>query len=266
MSQQQLIHLGTSFKQYFEIVPAITEELKHEAYRVRHSVYCEDLQFELSRPDKFETDEYDANSLHLLIRHIRTDSFIGCARIIRAANKLLPFEKTCANTLDRSIVDPLGLPREKIAEVSRLAVVAAFRRRKGEANSPINFSDEDYSHGPVHRFPYIPLGLYIGTVELARAYGIEILFMLTEKRLANHFGRLGAQLQTIGTPIEHRGTRFPSMVSIHDIITAMRPIFRPLYQIIAADIRLRLSETSLNTDRHRSTKRGSESVKFRSAM
>jgi N-acyl amino acid synthase of PEP-CTERM/exosortase system len=250
MFSQETAHLGNSFKQYFEIVPALTEELKYEAYRVRHSVYCDDLQFELSRPDNFETDEYDIHALHLLIRDIRNNVFIGCARVIRPssddADKPLPFEKACVNTLDRSIVDPLKLPRNKIAEVSRLAVVASFRRRKGEANNPINVSEEDYSERPVPRFPYIPLGLYLGTVELARVHNIEMLFMLTEERLASHFSRLGARLQLIGSPVEHRGIRFPSMISISDIICNMRPIFQPLYQIIAEDIKQALAKAHQN--------------------
>ncbi|SFU83694.1 N-acyl amino acid synthase, PEP-CTERM/exosortase system-associated [Nitrosomonas eutropha] len=253
MFTQETTHLGTSFKQYFEIVPALTEELKREAYRVRHSVYCEDLQFEFSRPDKFEIDEYDAHSLHLLIRSIHNDAFIGCTRIIRppsnSNDRRLPFEKTCAQTLDYSIIDPSKLPEDKIGEVSRLAVIAAFRRRKGEKNHPINISKEDFGTGPMMRFPYIPLGLYIGTIELARLYDIRVLFMLTEERLASHFSRLGAQLESIGAPIEHHGLRFPSMVEISNIVSSMRPIFRPLYREIAQDIKAgmsRVNQQSIN--------------------
>lgn len=253
MSSQEITHLGTSFKQYFEIVPALTEDLKREAYRVRHSVYCEDLRFELSRHNKFETDEYDPHSLHLLIRSVRSDTFIGCTRIIRPpldkTDGRLPFEKACAQTLDHSIIDPSKLPRDKIAEVSRLAVIATFRQRKGEKNSPINISEEDYGMGPFPRFPYIPLGLYIGTVELARIHDIRILFMLTEERLANHFSRLGAQLEFIGAPVEHRGLRFPSMVEIKNVINNMRPIFRPLYQTIAQDVRIKLIEDKCDVKR-----------------
>lgn len=246
MFTQENSHLGTSFRQYFRIVPALTEELKREAYRVRHSVYCEDLQFEFSRSDRFEVDEYDANSLHLLIRSVRNGTFIGCTRIVRPPSnnndRRLPFEKTCAQTLDRSIIDPSRLPADKIGEVSRLAVIAAFRRRKGEKKHPINISEEDLGTGPIMRFPYIPLGLYIGTVELARIHDIRVLFMLTEERLASHFSRLGAQLDSIGAPIEYRGLRFPSMVEISSIISNMRPIFRPLYQAIAEDIKAELEK------------------------
>ncbi len=243
-------NLGTSFKQYFEIVPALNESLKAEAYRVRHAVYCEDLGFEPARTDKLETDQYDHSAIHLLIRDVRKHIFIGCTRIIRPTldtdHGLLPFERTCANTLDRAIIDPAKLPRDKIGEVSRLAVVASFRRRKGEATQPINLSEDDYREAPLPRFPYIPLGLYIGTVELARLNGIRILFMLTEKRLANHFGRLGAQPEFIGESIEHRGARFPSMVDIDKIVSNMRPIFRPLYRCIAEDIRAGLIHDQQN--------------------
>lgn len=239
-------HLGTAFKQYFEIVPAMTEELKREAYFIRHSVYCEDLQFEFLRPDRFEVDEYDANSLHLLIRSTRNGTFIGCTRIIRpplsSDDKRLPFEKTCAQTLDRSIIDPSKLPRDKIAEISRLAVLSTFRRRKGETNSPINISEKDFGNEPAPRFPYIPLGLYYGTVELARIHNIEVLFMLTEERLANHFNKLGSKLEFIGTPVEHHGLRFPSMIIINHLLSNLKPIVRPLYQTIAEDIKAKLGE------------------------
>jgi len=249
MLTQETTHLGTSFKQYFEIVPALTEELKREAYRIRHSVYCEDLQFELSRSDGLEIDEYDAHSLHLLIRNIHNDAFIGCTRIIRppsdGADKQLPFEKICARTLDRSIIDPSRLPADKIAEVSRLAVTAAFRRRKGEKDHPVNISEKDFNPGPMIRFPYIPLGLYISTIELARLYDIRVLFMLTEERLASHFNRLGAQLIPIGAPVEHNGLRFPSMVEISNIISNMRPIFHPLYQAVAQDIQNGINKINL---------------------
>jgi len=233
-------NLGTAFKQYFEIVPVHSEALKDEVYRVRYQVYCEDLKFEPERSDKRETDEYDRNSLHLLIRSVKTNEFVGCTRLIRPPPEnpysLLPFEEACADTLDRSIIDPARLSRQSIAEVSRLAVVASYRRRKGESGSAITLSTEGFGTQQMPRFPYIPIGLYLGTTELARLSGIETLFVLTENRLAAHFNKLGFQLQFIGEPIEHHGTRLPSMMSVSTIIGNMRSNLRPLYQTIASDI------------------------------
>ncbi len=241
MFTQKTTHLGTAFKRYFEIIPAITEELKKEAYRVRHSVYCEDLGYEPPQSDRLETDEYDSHALHILIRNIQHNIFIGCARIIippvENPTWLLPFEKACMDTLNYSIVDSRKLPRKQIAEVSRLAVISSFRRRKGEVNNPINLSKNDFDPSPIPRFPYIPLGLYYGAVELARLYQIKILFILTEERLANHFNKLGFEIEFIGAPINHRGLRFPSMFSIHNTIHNIRPAIYPLYQAIAQDIK-----------------------------
>ena len=105
----EIFNLGTAFKQYFEIVPAYTDALKDDVYHIRHQVYCEELAYEPQRPNRREFDEYDAHSLHLLIRSVKTGEFVGCTRIVRAResdpNHLLPFEKTCSSTLDRSIVD-----------------------------------------------------------------------------------------------------------------------------------------------------------------
>ncbi|MEO6561688.1 MAG: PEP-CTERM/exosortase system-associated acyltransferase, partial [Nitrosospira sp.] len=87
------------------------------------------------------------------------------------------------------------------------------------------------------RFPYISVGLYLATTELARLNGIDTLFVLTEERLASHFGKLGVNVQSIGSPIEHHGTRMPSMMSVNGIINDIRSIIRPLYHTIAADIK-----------------------------
>ena len=235
-----VFNLGKAFKEYFQIVPALSNELKDEVYRIRHQVYCEELAFEAPRPDRREHDEHDVHSLHLLIRYVRTDQFIGCTRIVRARpedpHHPLPFETFCAATLDRSVVDPARLPRDTIAEISRLAVVSQFRKRKSDQRSPLPISDSDFGTPEQPRFPYIPVGLYLGTIELARLNGIKTLFVLTEPRLANHFRKFGVDVKTIGGPVEHRGQRIPSMMQTTGIIDNLWAIFRPLYGAIAADV------------------------------
>ena len=237
---EPLAGTGDAFRQYFEVVPALSNTLKDHVYRIRHQVFCEDLGFEPRRTDRREHDEYDVHSLHVLIRSVPTGEFIGCTRIIRARPHdpcyPLPFERVCATALDRSIIDPTKLPRASIAEASRLAVIARFRRRKGEEKSALPISDQDFGTPVQPRFPYITIGLYLGTVELARLNGIKTLFVLTERRLASHFSKLGVNVQTIGNPVEHRGTRIPSMMSTADIVSDLKVIFRPLYRAIAEDV------------------------------
>lgn len=127
------------FSKYFEILPAISDNEKAAAFRIRHSVYCEDLEWETTRADGMETDAYDAHALHCLIRSRASGDFIGCVRLILTApddpHAPLPFERTCGPALHRTLVDPAKMPRDKIAEVSRLAIVGQYRRRRGEKHA-----------------------------------------------------------------------------------------------------------------------------------
>lgn len=233
-------NLGASFQRYFEIVPALTDELREQAYRVRHQVYCEELKFEPTRPSGMEIDQYDAQSLHCLIRSLKINRFVGCTRLIRThaddPGRPLPFEKVCASSIDRSIVDPQALPRRNMAEVSRLAVISQFRSRRGEHSQPLPVNDQSFGTQSQPRFPYIPLGLYLGTIELARLHGIDTLFVLTEPKLAKHFGKLGVKVTQIGGAIEHRGIRMPSMLRVLDIVDGLNAIMRPLYNVVASEV------------------------------
>jgi len=229
-----LINLRRGFSKYFRYVPALTPELAREVYKIRHKVYCEDLKFEAARPDGQETDAYDAHSVYGLVQSVLTNEYVGCARLILPnpddPKKLFPVEISCASTIDRSRYDPAKLPREKVAEVSRLAVVASYRRRKGENKMPAPVSDDSFGSEKQPRFPYIPFALYFGCAALARRCGIDHVLVLTEPRLANHFRKLGMNIQLIGEGVEHRGHRVPSVINAktfpEDIMFPMRPLYR----------------------------------------
>lgn len=240
------LNLGAAFRSYFNVVPALTEELRDHAFRIRHQVYCEELKFEPERPDRRESDAYDAHSLHCLLRSVETGQYVGCTRLVLTRpgdpSYPLPFEKTCAKTLDRSIVDPMALPRKSIAEVSRLAIVSRYRRRRGEERSPAPLSAESFGTSDRPRFPYLAIGLYLGTIELAALHGIETLFLLSEPVLVRHFATLGVKVTRIGGPVEHRGTRVPSTMNVPSIIAGINFVVRPLYNIIAEEVRRAVEE------------------------
>jgi len=235
-----IFNLGKSFQHYYGLVPALSAPLRDEVFRLRHQVYCVDLGFEAVRPDLRETDAYDGQSLHLLIRSVQIDRFIGCARLIRTCpddpEQPLPFENACRTTLNRSIVDPSRLPRESIAEMSRFAVISRFRKRKGEAQTPMGVYDKYYGSWSQPRFPYISAGLFLGMVELARLNDIDTVFFLSEPREVISLARLGVKCQVIGTPIEHRGERIPSMVQVGDVFKGLNFLVRRLYHTTAAEV------------------------------
>ncbi len=241
MSLLDHFSLGTGFQRHFRLAAALNPSERDHVYRIRHEVYCEELGFEPVRPDRREVDEYDRHSLHCLLRTSDAGrSLVGCNRLVlarpEAPDTPLPFERSCAATLDRRIIDPARLHRGSIAEVSRLAVRAGYRRRKGEQNRPFGFSMEDFGRKEQPRFPYIPISLYLGAVALAKREGIETLFVLTEPRLADHFGKLGVQITQIGGPVQHRGIRVPSMMDVDSIIRGLRFFVRPLWRVVNEEI------------------------------
>ena len=234
------LNLGAGFSKYFQALPALDDELRRSVFGIRHAVYCEELGYEPVRPDGLESDEFDAQSVHCLLRSVANGDYVGCVRLILTDSQEpaapLPFERLCATTLDRSIVDPAQLDRRRIAEVSRLAVVSRYRRRRGEQKVPLGIDENDFGTPDRPRFPYIAAGLYLGMIAQARHHGVETLFMLTERRLAKQLKRLGVNLRKIGAPIEHRGMRYPSMMSVQEVIDGLSFFVRPLFAVIAAEM------------------------------
>jgi N-acyl amino acid synthase of PEP-CTERM/exosortase system len=236
----EYLNPASGFRKYFTAVPAVTDELQRAAYRIRHDVYCRELSYEPLRADELETDEYDAHAAHCLLKSKANGEFVGCIRLVFARpddpSYRLPFERMCGAALDRSIVDPARLQRDTIAEVSRLAVISAYRRRQGERTSPGSVTRADFGTRKRPRFPYIPVGLYLGMIVLARRHGIETLFMLSEARLAGHLRRLGIRLQSLGPPVEYRGLRSPSMMSVSSIVAGLSPFVRPMFELVSNEI------------------------------
>lgn len=236
---QETRDLAGAFQKYFTIAPALTAEDRNEVYRIRHDVYCRDLGWEPIRADGMETDAADRHSVHCLLRKQGTGEPVGCTRLILAkGQEELPFEDSCRHVLDRGLVDPSQLPRDTIGEVSRLAVVSAFRQRKGEQNmamtsaSEANFALDQ----PMPRFPFIPVSLYLAAAAVARHLQVEHVFVLTEPRLASHFSRIGFDIRTVGGEIEHRGIRVPSLLSSSKVVENLRPMIRPLYDIVQQSV------------------------------
>jgi N-acyl amino acid synthase of PEP-CTERM/exosortase system len=236
----EFLNLGAGFRKYFRTLPAIADHEQRIAYRIRHAVYCEELGYEPARADGLETDDYDKRSVHCLLQSVRNDEFVGCVRLILAdpndAQAPMPFEALCKDAIDRRVLDPQSLDRARVAEVSRLAVIAKYRRRRGEQKVPLSIDESHFGTRDRPRFPYIAAGLYLGMIAQARHHGVNTLFMLTERRLAKQLARLGVHVRTIGEPIKHRGMRYPSMMSVQEVIDGLHFFVRPLFAVISAEM------------------------------
>jgi N-acyl amino acid synthase of PEP-CTERM/exosortase system len=245
-------NLGNTFRQLFDLSPALDEASIDLVHRIRHDVYCRDLGWEPVREDGMEKDSYDRHSIHCLLRRRDNGAAVGCTRLIltppeNPANPL-PFEDSCKQVIDRSVIDPSQLPRHTIGEVSRLAVMNTFRQRKGEANKAVSIDDADFGSGnDLPRFPFIPVSLYLGAAAIARHLGVEHVFVLTEPRLASHFSRIGFDIRVIGAAIEHRGTRVPSVLSSSKVVEGLRPLIQPLYSVIEESVAAAFAKHPMNS-------------------
>jgi len=229
------------FSRYFHVAPALDEASRNEVYFIRHDVYARELGFEKLRADQRETDRYDSHSVHCIVRTADAARRpVGCVRLVIPdagdPHAPLPFESLCHGVLDRSILDPAKCPRDRIAEVSRLAIMGEFRRRKGEQQQPLAINPEDCGGAPVVRFPNIPISLYFAAVAMAQRQGIEYLFTLTEPRLARHFALSGVDIRPIGKAVEHRGQRVPSVMRVSEIYPRLRSFMRPIWHEVHAQM------------------------------
>ena len=100
----------------------------------------------------------------------------------------------------------------------------------------MHIDSSDFAEGERPRFPFVPTSLLLGAVALADCCVIDTVFVLTEPRLAAHFTKLGVEVIQVGQPIEHRGRRIPSVMHVEEIIRNMRPILRPLWQLVRTEI------------------------------
>ncbi len=241
----EMLQLHKHFRTYFQVVPAVTDELIREAQMIRHDVYCAELGWEPIQMEGLEKDRYDDRSLHCLLRAVKSQRYIGCVRLVlpdtTSMSGMLPLEETCGDKLDSGYPDLDKMKRQEVAEVSRLAIISDYRRRKHEIGRPVSIVEEDFKLSGRRRFPYIPVGLYIGMLHLAAYHGIKQLYILTEPMLAIHFSRLGGNLQPIGQAIEHRGKRKPYVLDVDEVLNKSHFMLRPLIKVIKKDVLNQLS-------------------------
>ncbi len=209
-----------AFHRYFAVVPAVTAELKNIVFGIRFQVYCEELGYEdVARfPDRMEHDQYDSHSMHCLLRHKDSGLYAGCVRLVLGdlsiPRRRLPFEQTCGDRIDKSIIDLDTLSPTSYGEISRLAVISAFRKRSGEHNTPAGIIF-DVSNDPNERrqFPYIALGLHLSAAAMVINLGMERGIALMEPRLARRLSIFGIHFEPIGEEVEHHGLRAPYQIT-----------------------------------------------------
>jgi N-acyl-L-homoserine lactone synthetase len=170
-----------------------------------------------------EFDEYDAGSLHVLLRQRDTGAPIGCFRLVMPQDNdvWLPFDRYGVPHVDERLFDWSRVNRARSVEVSRLALSPRARTCGAAEGGP---SD-----------PYMATAMFYAVTALVLKLGTENLFMVIEPRLGRLISRYGFSLDQISPPFEYYGQRatFSAYRSrIVEELARLKTPWRNLYDVI----------------------------------
>lgn len=234
--------MSQTFHDYFQVLAADTPVLQDEVYRIRYEVYCRELGYEDPNrfPDHRERDEFDPVARHCLLRHRISGEYAGCVRLIaREAldeRARLPLEKYCWQSLDPALMHELRARGARYGEISRLAVPARFRRRKGEQGCPVGAAEEEGQENDKRHSPHIALGLYMAATSIGLESGLDGVFAMMEPRLARHLKRFGIEFQQAGGVMEYHGQRAAYYISREGLFEGLHPEIESLLHSIRSDL------------------------------
>lgn len=229
------------FSSYFSISIADTPELQQEVYKIRYQVYCEELGYEPKEnfADGMETDIYDYRSIHCLLKHKPSGLYAGCVRLVLAdleqLEKPFPLEKVCHHNIDFR-----QKSRLHYAEISRLAVISQFRKRKGEKNSATGLILPEQELAPSikekRKFPVIASSLYLACLSMIMTMEIDYALTVMEARLSRHLRIIGIPSQLIGDFVEYHGKRGPFLMSPASVLSNISEDIRYLFDNIHSQL------------------------------
>lgn len=234
-ANREAINIAHHFDEFLRPVIPREQALREEVHKIRHDVYCQELEFEPVKADGKERDEFDDYSIFCMIEHKHSQHFAGCVRVVTPLNDsdLLPLEKYCQGAITDPQLRPDKFDRSEICEISRLAVPAEFRRRqadkfKGAAAGVIN--EHTYSEHELRCFPFIAIGLYLSAASIVINRNIQHCFVMMEPRLARSMRFVGIKFKKIGPTVDYHGRRAPYYINPREFLAALSPGFQVLFQ------------------------------------
>ncbi|MDB6061064.1 MAG: hypothetical protein JWM78_1167 [Verrucomicrobiaceae bacterium] len=224
-SLDQILAIAPDFNSRYEIIIADTDALRREVYRIRCKVFCNDLGYAMQQRDGCEFDEYDADSIHVLLRQRNTGAAVGCFRIVmpQAQGTWLPFEHYGAAHVDERLFDWSSVERMRSVEISRLAIDSS-KRQTAPTDSLTDASD-----------PYLATALFYAVTAMVVKLDVHNVFMVIEPCLGRLTSRFGIRLDQIGAPFEYYGQRATFTTTgarMGAEASRLNPAWRALYDVV----------------------------------
>lgn len=229
--------ITAAFHEYFEVIIADTPALLKNVFNLRYRVLCVDNKYPdidaSSYPDELESDEYDSRSLHLLLRHKPSNTFIGTTRLILSnssdTDQRFPVE---LHTQFYPAYANMNLQRQHTAEVSRFATLRDFFRRKDDFHFVIGKSSKQSDESGRRRFPHPMLGLAIGIIQICAKYDMYYLFSAMDPALNRLFGFYGMQFEPIGPLVNYHGLRRPYYACLINALERMYKNYPDIWELV----------------------------------
>lgn len=222
-----------AFHEFFELIEADSMALKAEAYRLRYRIFCEEEGFldVGNYPEKLETDDYDAHSIHILLRHRASNTFVGTVRLIQqdpiCPDKPFPIEKY--SQIDSHLIDIKKLPRREVVEISRFAILKEYAKRRGSRSEDL---DKTSAVTERRRFPNIGLALVVGIVRACAKHDISHWLSIMDPTLNRLLSFYGSNLEPIGPLVNYYGWRRPYHIQLSVVLDRMYKKHRNVWELM----------------------------------
>ena len=182
----------------FEMLPADSPELRHEAYRVRHQVYCVENDF-LTGINGLEMDEYDAHSRQMVLCRRGSLDVVGTVRLV----------------LPRPDRPEASFPVQRICRPEHLAHLPIGRTGEGSrfALSKYRLGDSRAS------LQMLRLWLMHGIVRMSVEAGHTYILAVMERSLLRLLRMTAVNFIEAGPVVEYHGQRQPAYVRIQTMLT-----------------------------------------------
>ncbi len=211
------------FDEYFEMVLAISDDLKNEVYKLRYQVYCIENNLESPNqfPDEREYDDYDQHSVHYLIRHRKSGEYAATTRLIlpdaNNPEKLFPLEQHC-KIENVAVMEPIN--RAHLGEISRFCVSKSFKKRKNEEHTLAaisSYRQDNFTENERRIFPHLSLALMACVMKASHENDIHYAYAAMEQALFRFLSAIGLNFIKIGPQAEYHGARWPALIRAADI-------------------------------------------------
>lgn len=236
--------LTERFHEFFAVELAKTEDQKRSIYKLRYRVYCDEFKFlpEQDYPDQLEYDKYDDSSYLCLITHRKSNLPAGTVRVVPAVTAngdwQLPFELLGPDVLDQKFFQKFSGHRTLVAEISRLAVDGAFRRRSGEATTRFGEIDAlDIEQVEKRTFNLISVAAFLASAAIGEIFKLNYGFAMMEPFLPRLMERSGIHFEKVGKDIDYHGLRAPYYIKLDSLLGSMNRDLGQFYQSIYDDIK-----------------------------